>query len=82
MYLTDVYGPLGGASASAANSFLRYVAGAAFPLFTVQMFEWLGTGWAASLLGFISFLLIPVPWVFYKYGQSLRARSNFETSKA
>jgi hypothetical protein len=36
LYLVDVYGPLNGASALAANGLLRYVSGAAFPLFTVQ----------------------------------------------
>ena len=36
LYLLDVYGPLNGASALAANGLVRYVAGAAFPLFTVQ----------------------------------------------
>lgn len=43
LYLIDVYGPLNGASALAANGLVRYIAGAAFPLFTVQsepnMFE-------------------------------------------
>ncbi|EXJ89921.1 hypothetical protein A1O3_02988 [Capronia epimyces CBS 606.96] len=37
LYLIDTYGPLSGASAAAANGFLRYIVGAAFPLFTVQM---------------------------------------------
>lgn len=36
LYLFDVYGPLNGASALAANGLVRYIAGAAFPLFTVQ----------------------------------------------
>lgn len=36
LYLVDVYGPLNGASALAANGLVRYIAGAAFPLFTVQ----------------------------------------------
>jgi hypothetical protein len=37
LYLIDAYGPLAGASAAAANGLLRYVLGAVFPLFTVQM---------------------------------------------
>ena len=37
LYLIDTYGPLAGASAAAANGFLRYCIGAVFPLFTVQM---------------------------------------------
>ena len=36
LYLVDVYGPLNGASALAANGLIRYAAGAVFPLFTVQ----------------------------------------------
>lgn len=36
LYLVDVYGPLNSASALAANGLVRYTAGAAFPLFTVQ----------------------------------------------
>lgn len=36
MYLLDTYQSLTGASALAANGFLRYVFGAAFPLFTLQ----------------------------------------------
>ena len=36
MYAIDVYGPLTGASAVAANGLVRYIMGAAFPLFTTQ----------------------------------------------
>ena len=36
LYLVDVYGPLNGASALAANGLVRYMAGAVFPLFTIQ----------------------------------------------
>lgn len=35
LYLVDVYGPLNGASASAANGVLRYTLGAVFPLFAL-----------------------------------------------
>lgn len=37
MFLMDFYGPLYGASAVAAGTLLRYIAGTAFPLFAVQM---------------------------------------------
>ena len=36
LYLVDLYGPLNGASALAANGLVRYISGATFPLFTVQ----------------------------------------------
>ncbi|KAI9750129.1 MAG: Rab proteins geranylgeranyltransferase component A, partial [Chaenotheca gracillima] len=65
MYLVDTYGALNGASALAANGLLRYTFGAAFPLFTIQMYKRLGIDWATSLLGFISIALLPVPWVLF-----------------
>ncbi|KAF9698028.1 hypothetical protein EKO04_004127 [Ascochyta lentis] len=77
LYMTDVYGPLNGASAIAANGILRYFLGAVFPLFTVQMYSALGIGWATSLLGFLSMLMLPIPWVFYKWGPKIRARSRY-----
>lgn len=36
LYIIDVYGPLNGASAIAANGILRYTLGAVFPLFTIH----------------------------------------------
>ncbi|OCL10986.1 MFS multidrug transporter-like protein [Glonium stellatum] len=79
LYLVDVYGSLNGASAVAANGILRYSFGAAFPLFTIQMYEKLGTGWATSLLGFISVLMLPIPWVLFRWGPQIRAESHYPT---
>ncbi|MCJ1307670.1 hypothetical protein MMC25_001318 [Agyrium rufum] len=75
MYMVDTYGPLGGASAMAANGLVRYTLGAAFPLFTLQMYEKLGIAWATSLLGFITIGMLPIPWVLFRYGPAIRARS-------
>ncbi|KAI1812263.1 MFS multidrug transporter-like protein [Poronia punctata] len=74
-YLLDTYGAMYSASAVAANGLLRYTFGAAFPLFTIQMYEKLGIGWATSLLGFVGLALLPIPFVMYKLGPRLRARS-------
>lgn len=82
LYLVDVYGPLNGASAMAANGLARYATGAAFPLFTFQMYEGLGIAWATSLLGFVSLALLPIPWIFFKFGPKIRARSAYDTLKA
>jgi MFS family permease len=80
-YLVDVYQSANGASAVAANGILRYSLGAAFPLFTLQMYEALGTHWAGSTFAFVSLLLTPVPWIFYFKGKVLRGRSHYDTSK-
>lgn len=81
MYLADVYGAQYGASAMAANGMVRYTMGAVFPLFTVQMYTRLGIGWATSLLGFLSILMLPIPFVFFKFGPSIRRKSHYETAK-
>jgi DHA1 family multidrug resistance protein-like MFS transporter len=65
------------ASAIAANTFLRSICGAAFPLFAQQMFNGMGIQWAATLLGCIAVVLVPVPVWFYYRGAALRAKSAF-----
>ena len=71
------------ASAIAANTFLRSLFGAVFPLFATYMFDALGVNWTGTLLGFVALLLVPIPVVFWKYGAKIRARSKFApTAKA
>ena len=78
LYMVEVYGPLYGASAAGATSLSRYSLATAFPLFTLQMYNQLGIGWATSLLGFCTIAMAPIPWVFYRWGPRLRARSGYE----
>jgi hypothetical protein len=77
LYMLDVYGPLSGASAMAANGLLRYTMGASFPLFTVQMYDALGVKWATLLLVFVCMLMVPIPWVFYKFEPRIRKKSAY-----
>ncbi|KAK5989443.1 Major facilitator superfamily multidrug transporter mdrA [Cladobotryum mycophilum] len=80
-YSTDTYSGNVVASASAANSLARYGFAGVFPLFTIQMYEKLGIGWASSLLGFVAIVLLPIPWVLFKYGPAIRAKSKYPTNK-
>jgi hypothetical protein len=75
-YLVDAY-LLFAASAVAANTMVRSAVAAAFPLFTVQMFQKLGINWACTLLGFIALLLSPSAFLFYRYGPKIREKSKF-----
>lgn len=75
-YIIDCY-LFFAASAIAGNTFLRSAFGAAFPLFARQMFVDMKIQWAATLLGCVSLALVPVPFLFYKYGKSIRAKSKF-----
>ena len=65
------------ASAIAANTFLRSIAAAGFPLFARQMFNGMGIQWAGTLLGCFAFALVPIPVCFYLYGKKLRQKSRF-----
>ena len=56
----------------------RSIAGFAFPLFAPQLYDTLGYGWGNSLLGFIGIAIgVPAPWIFWRYGAKMRARSQF-----
>lgn len=78
-YLIDVYLVYAN-SAMAANTMLRCAFGGAFPLFAAQMFHKLGVAWAASLLGFLTLAMVPVPFLFYSYGKKIRSFSGFSFS--
>lgn len=73
LYLVDSFG-LYAASAMAANTLVRSVAGAVLPLAGLPMYERLGVGWGNSLLGFIALLLLPISLVIIRYGEHWRKR--------
>ena len=75
-YLTDTYLEYT-ASAMAANTICRSACDAAALLFTQSMFDALGVGGGGSLIGGVAVLLVPIPFVFYKYGAAIRQRSKF-----
>ncbi|KAL2019036.1 hypothetical protein VTK56DRAFT_10140 [Thermocarpiscus australiensis] len=70
-YLVDCY-PMYAASAIAANTVFRSLAGMLLPLAGPSMYQNLGLGWGNSLLGFICVVMIPVPMLLYRYGARLR----------
>ncbi|KAH8587667.1 major facilitator superfamily domain-containing protein [Bisporella sp. PMI_857] len=75
-FLVDAY-PLYAASALAGNGFARGSFGAAFPLFAIQMYEALGYHWATSVLAFLAVAMLPLPWIFFKFGKAIRGKSRF-----
>ena len=74
-YLGDAY-PKYVASVYASNDLVRSGFGAAFPLFANAMYSKLGVAWASSLLGFLAIAFIPIPFVLYFYGRTIRLRSK------
>lgn len=75
-YLVDAY-EVFAASAIAAASCARSIAGTTVPFAAAPMFEKLGVGWACSLLGFISLLGCALPFIFIRFGAKLRENSKF-----
>lgn len=75
-YLIDAY-TIYAASVLAANSVLRSLFGAAFPLFTGKMYSGLGIHWASSVPAFLALACVPFPFLFYKYGASIRRKCAY-----
>lgn len=82
-YLIDGY-TIFAASVLAANTLLRSLFGAAFPLFTRVMYENLGTQWASSVPAFLALIMMPAPFILYKYGSVIRSKCVYaaESEKA
>ncbi|GLB45677.1 putative MFS general substrate transporter [Lyophyllum shimeji] len=75
-YLVTAYRPIA-ASAMAANSALRSLFAAVFPLFAGAMYARLGTVGATALLAGLTTLMAPLPFIFHRIGPRLRAKSRF-----
>ncbi|VUC35402.1 unnamed protein product [Clonostachys rosea] len=80
-YLVDSY-VLYAASVMAANSAVRSLIGAAFPLFTARMYENLGNQWASSIPAFLVVGCLPFPFLFYKYGPRIRSKCKYASEAA
>ncbi|KAG0647389.1 Major facilitator superfamily multidrug transporter mdrA [Hyphodiscus hymeniophilus] len=73
-YLAGCYGVYS-ASALAGNTVIRSIIGGTLPLAGPAMYAALSPQWAGTLLGLVQVALIPIPFVFYKWGAKIRARS-------
>ncbi|KAF2166161.1 hypothetical protein M409DRAFT_66675 [Zasmidium cellare ATCC 36951] len=79
-FLVDAYS-LYAASALSANAILRSAMACGLPLAARPLFENLGVGPGASVLGGISCLALPIPFLFMKYTTVLRSKSKFAPSE-
>ena len=41
------------------------------------MFEGIGIEWGMTLLGCVAAIFIPMPFILYRYGKTIRAKSKF-----
>ncbi|KAI1333749.1 polyamine transporter 3 [Xylariaceae sp. FL0016] len=73
LYYTDgIYA----ASALAGNAVTRSFFGGTLPLAGPSMYETLTPQWAGTLLGLLELMMIPIPIVFYRYGEKIRSKSK------
>ncbi|KAF3914598.1 hypothetical protein ABW21_db0209225 [Orbilia brochopaga] len=76
-YIIDTYTRYA-ASAVASITVLRSLAGFGFPLFAPAMYNKLHYGWGNTTLAFIGVLIgWPGPFILWKWGAKLRAKSQF-----
>ncbi|KAE9387803.1 MFS polyamine transporter [Gymnopus androsaceus JB14] len=76
-YVVDCF-TLHAASALAAVSCLRALAGFGFPLFAPAMYDALGYGKSDTILAAVSIAIgWPAPLVFWKYGKRIRMKSKY-----
>jgi multidrug resistance protein len=75
-YLIDAY-TIYAASVLAANMVLRYIFAAVFPLFTTQMYDKLGIHWATCIPAFFTLICVPFPFLFHKYGATIRTKCKY-----
>ncbi|KAG5992577.1 hypothetical protein E4U52_002687 [Claviceps spartinae] len=79
-YVVDAY-PRYAASAVGAITVLRSLAGFAFPLFAPALYDKLGYGRGGIVLAAVSVAVgWPAPFLLWRYGGALRARSKFGTA--
>ncbi|EXJ85548.1 hypothetical protein A1O1_05912 [Capronia coronata CBS 617.96] len=75
-YLVDTYARFA-ASAVAAVTILRSLAGFGFPLFAPAMYDALGFGWGNTVLALAAVGIgIPVPILLWLFGEKLRKKST------
>lgn len=75
-YLVETYVQYA-SSIVAVNTIARSLGSLAAPLFTDSMFEAMGVEGGGSLIGGIAVVLAIIPFVFFRYGEKIRARSKY-----
>lgn len=79
-YVIDAF-TLHAASALAAVSFLRSLAGFGFPLFAPAMYSALGYGKGDTILAAFAIAVgCPAPWLFWYFGERIRKASRYADS--
>ncbi|SMQ49745.1 unnamed protein product [Zymoseptoria tritici ST99CH_3D7] len=75
-YLIDAYETFA-ASALVSITVIRYVASGGFAVIGVPWYENIGAAYVLTILGAVSAVLSPVPFLFWRYGPWIRTKSKY-----
>lgn len=75
-YIIDSY-EIFAASALASVTLIRYVVAGGMVEVAIPMYSKLGVHWTLTIMGAVSTLMVPVPYLFYAYGTTIRAKSRY-----
>ena len=78
-YIVDSYSNYA-ASAIAAKTLMRSLIASAVPLYVNQMLHNMGFQYAGLLIALVACLIMPIPFVFFRYGGPIRSRSKRATT--
>ncbi|GAB7348639.1 hypothetical protein MBLNU459_g7011t1 [Dothideomycetes sp. NU459] len=78
-YIIDSYGTASG-SALGSITMARYIVSSGLIVASRPMYEGIGVHWTLTLLGILGTLLVPVPFLLFRYGPAIRKRSKFAVS--
>ena len=65
------------ASALASLTLLRYIASGGMAVVGVPFYENMGVQYTVTILACLSVPLVPVPYIFYRYGEWIRSKSKY-----
>ena len=80
MYVIDSY-DIYAASALGFMTVSRYCAAGGMTIVGVPFYRNMGVHWTLTILGCISAIMVPVPYVFYRYGPVIRRWSRYAVAE-
>ncbi|KAJ5692547.1 hypothetical protein N7462_001970 [Penicillium macrosclerotiorum] len=80
MYVIDSYS-IYAASALGFMTVSRYCAAGVMTVVGIPFYSNMGVHWTLTILGCISALMVPVPYVFYRYGPVIRRWSRYAVTE-
>ncbi|CAJ2509472.1 Uu.00g144980.m01.CDS01 [Anthostomella pinea] len=80
MYIIDAYETYS-ASALTFVALVRYVAAGGMTVVGIPFYENMGVPYTLTILGSLSCLLVPIPYVLYRWGWMIRKRSKYAVSR-